>query len=140
MKTKRLCVNKCPKAGETTLSCKPTATLACRQNSNPLFQVQIYNTYLNQGRIGLICLPTDPALRQQVLSMSGVAYKYHILSVMNVIVMSLWIAAILGPLFFLLAHFFPYKVVPWTIFLGGLFSIIFGILNLVYKLNNIGFM
>ena len=59
---------------------------------------------------------------------------------MNVIVMSLWISAILGPLFFLLAHFFPYKVVPWTIFLGGLFSIVFGILNLVYLWDYLGCM
>ena len=131
MKTKRLCLNKCPKAGDLVLSCKPTNTLGCAANPSPLFRVDIYNTYLSQGSIGLICLPTDPVLKQQVLAMSGVAYKYNVFSVIDVILMSLWISAIIGPILFLLAHFFPYKVVPWTILLGGIFSIVFGILIFV---------
>ena len=127
MQTKRLCVNQCPTAGQTILSCKPTATLGCRANNSPLFQVLIYNTYLSAGKIGLICLPTDPALKTQVINMSGVSYKYHIFSVIHTILISILISAIFGPVIFLAVHFFPYKVVPWTIFLGGICSIIFGI-------------
>lgn len=63
--------------------------------------------------------------------MSGVAYKYNVFSVIYVILTSLWVSAIIGPVLFLLAHFFPYKIVPWTILLGGIFSIIFGILIFV---------
>ena len=63
--------------------------------------------------------------------MSGVAYKYHIFQVIDVILMSMWVSSILGFLLFLMAHFFPYKTVPWVIFLGGVFSIFFGIFVLV---------
>ena len=113
------------------LSCKPTNTLGCAVNPNPLFRVEIYDTYLSQGSIGLICLPTNANLKAQVLQMSGVGYKYNVFKVIDVILMFLWISAILGPVLFLLANFFPYKVVPWTIFLGGIFCIIFGILIFV---------
>lgn len=60
--------------------------------------------------------------------MSNTAYKYDIFNVISDIEMAAWMSVILGPLLFVLVHFFPYKVVPWTIFFGGLFSIIFGLL------------
>lgn len=35
--TKRLCVSKCPKAGDKSLDCYPIEKLACSANTNPDF-------------------------------------------------------------------------------------------------------
>jgi hypothetical protein len=35
MQSKRLCVSKCPKAGDKVLDCFPTSKLACAANTNP---------------------------------------------------------------------------------------------------------
>jgi len=83
---------------------------------------------ISVDKLGLFCLPTDPVLKQEVLAISNTAYKYNIFNVITQIETSAWVSALFGILFFLLAHFFPYKMVPWTIFFGGLFSIIFGLL------------
>lgn len=54
--------------------------------------------------------------------MSNTANKYHILSVMDAFWQGSWISLTLGILFFLLIHFQPYKVVPWVIAVGCVFS------------------
>ena len=87
---------------------------------------------LHSGRIGFICLPTDPVLRTQLLNMSNTARKYDLLSVISTFFTSLWVAVVMGVLCFLIIQYQPQKVVPWVIFLGGLVCIFFGIAILTY--------
>lgn len=49
---------------------------------------------------------------------------------------SAWISAILGISFFFLAQVQPYKMVPWIILAGGIFSIMFAIFILTYIFSN----
>lgn len=46
---------------------------------------------------------------------------------------SAWLSAIIGISFFLLSQLQPYKIVPWIILTGGVFSIIFAIFVLTYQ-------
>jgi hypothetical protein len=41
---------------------------------------------------------------------------------------SFYISAIFAIVFVLLVQFFPLKVVPWTITIGGIISLLFGLL------------
>jgi hypothetical protein len=88
----------------------------------------------NAGRIGLFCLPTDPLLKQQILAISNTQRKYDLYAVMDTFFMCAWIAALLGPLCYLLVQFQPYKAVPWVILLGGTVCIFFGVYLLMYPL------
>lgn len=68
MQTKRLCVSKCPKAGDTKLDCYPTEKLACSANTNPDFEVQIYDSeqeisthaFTQTGSAASACPRTQP--------------------------------------------------------------------------------
>ncbi len=59
--------------------------------------------------------------------MSNTARKYHIFSVIDSFLMSAWLSTVLGIVFFVLIHYLPLKIVPWTIFIGGIMSILFSI-------------
>lgn len=74
IQTKRLCVSECPKAGDTALKCHPNENLACGANSNPDFEVQIYDTeeqisknYLNQTvSVIFVSPPTQCSTRRSM--------------------------------------------------------------------------
>lgn len=47
------------------------------------------------------------------------------------------VSAVLAIIFVALVQFFPTKMVPWTIVIGGLFSLIFGFLVMLMTTGNI---
>ena len=47
------------------------------------------------------------------------------------------VSAILAIIFVAMVQFFPTKVVPWTIVIGGIFSLIFGFLVMLMSTGNI---
>jgi hypothetical protein len=57
---------------------------------------------------------------------------------------SFWISALFSILYVVLIQFFPLKAVPWIILLGGVASVIFGILVLIlyscFNVNNLNYM
>ena len=86
-----------------------------------------------EGRIGLFCLPTNPTLKSHILSISNTQRKYNLFKVMDTFFMCAWLSAILGIILFVLIQYQPEKIVPWSIFLGGICSILFGFFVLTYK-------
>jgi len=50
---------------------------------------------------------------------------------------SFGVSAVLAIIFVALLQFFPTKVVPWTIVIGGAFSLIFGIFVMLLSTGNI---
>lgn len=47
------------------------------------------------------------------------------------------VSAVLAIIFVALVQYFPTKVVPWTIAIGGIFSLIFGSLVMLFTTGNI---
>lgn len=52
---------------------------------------------------------------------------------------SFYISSIFAIIFVALLQFFPVKVVPWTILIGGAFSLIFGVLVMLLSTGNMFF-
>lgn len=99
IQTKRLCVNRCPSADDTHLSCRPTRSLSCKRNSHPQFFVDIYDTRLEETRLGLFCFPVDDSLKERLLRNSDLFYKYHFLSAYDAIRISFGVAMLIGALY-----------------------------------------
>ena len=64
------------------LAAQPTTTPNFRWSFTTVSWVKV-RINISLGRIGLFCLPTDPTLRQQILTMSNTAYKYDIFRVIT---------------------------------------------------------
>ena len=60
--------------------------------------------------------------------MAGLSEKHHFLAFYDTMWITLGISFGLGCLYLLLVQFFPTKVVPWTILLGGITFIVLAIL------------
>ena len=60
--------------------------------------------------------------------------KYEFMTFYDALWRSTWISALFGIVSFLLVHFRPYQVVPWTILLGGIATIVFALIILMYSL------
>lgn len=71
-------------------------------------------------------------MKEQVLRNSNVQEKFSFLGFYDTMWRSIWISVIFGLVSFFVVHFLPYKAVPWTIFIGGICSILFGLLILMY--------
>jgi hypothetical protein len=50
---------------------------------------------------------------------------------------SFYISSIISIAFVALVQFFAKKVVPWTMVIGGVFSLIFGLLIMIFSTGNI---
>ncbi len=50
---------------------------------------------------------------------------------------SFWVSTLFALIFVGIVQFFPLKVVPWTIVIGGAFSILFGLLIMIMSTGNI---
>lgn len=50
---------------------------------------------------------------------------------------SFYISSILSIVFVVFVQFFAKKVVPWTMVVGGLFSLIFGLLTMIFSTGSI---
>lgn len=66
------------------------------------------------------------------MSISGTQRKYALYNVMDTFFTCSWIAAIMAVVSFFLIQYQPYKVVPWSILLGGIFSLAFSIMVLFF--------
>jgi hypothetical protein len=76
-------------------------------------------------------MPKDEKLKNDLLTKSGTMSKYEFLGFYDAIWRSIWISIIFAVFIFFFAYFQPYITVPWTIFAGGIISIIFGLLILM---------
>lgn len=76
-------------------------------------------------------MPKDDALREELLEKSDTKNKYEFLGFYDSLWRSIWISFLFGIFFFLFSYFQPYVAVPWTIFIGGIISVIFGVLILM---------
>jgi len=57
----------------------------------------------------------------------GIAKRYHFMGIYDALWRSFYVSSILAIIFVALVQFFPLKVVPWTILIGGIVSIMFGL-------------
>lgn len=76
-------------------------------------------------------MPQDENLRDDILTKSGTKSKYEFLGFYDAMWRSIWISILFAVAIFLFAYFQPYIAVPWTIFIGGIVSFIFGTLILM---------
>lgn len=53
---------------------------------------------------------------------------------------SLWLSALFGIIFIAVLQFFPLKVVPFSVVIGGIFFIILGLLTIMYKIYYVVFL
>jgi hypothetical protein len=56
----------------------------------------------------------------------GIAKRYGFMGVYDALWRSFLVSSIFAIIFVLLLQFFPLKVIPWTILIGGILSLIFG--------------
>jgi hypothetical protein len=66
----------------------------------------------------------------------GISRRYHFMGVYDAMWRSFYISSILSIVFVALLQFFAKKVVPWTILIGGVFSLIFGLLIMMFSSGN----
>lgn len=76
-------------------------------------------------------MPRDDALKEQILTLSNTKSKYQFLGFYDAFWRSTWISLLFGFAIFFFAYFQPYLAVPWTILIGGVVSIVFGLLILM---------
>lgn len=67
----------------------------------------------------------------------GISKRYHFLGIYDALFRSFWVSSLIAIIFVALLQFFPLKVVPWTILIGGLFSMIFGLVVMILSSGNI---
>ena len=80
----------------------------------------------NKARIGLICMPSDEAAKEKILELSQTKNKYQFLGFYDAMWSSIWISTIFGLLFFMISFYYPYRSIPWIMFLGGIISVLLG--------------
>ncbi len=98
---------------------------------------EVTNLFNSSARIGLFCFPTDPTQKQMLLENIGISKRYHFMGVYDAMWRSFYISSILSIAFVALVQFFAKKVVPWTMVVGGLFSLIFGLLTMIFSTGSI---
>ena len=86
----------------------------------------------NKARIGLICMPSDEAAKEKILELSQTKNKYQFLGFYDAMWSSIWISTIFGLLFFMISFYYPYRSIPWIMFLGGIISVLLGGLTLMF--------
>lgn len=67
----------------------------------------------------------------------GIAKRYGFMGIYDALWRSFLVSSILAIVFVLLVQFFPLKVVPWTILIGGVLSLIFGFSVMLISSGNI---
>jgi hypothetical protein len=67
----------------------------------------------------------------------GISKRYHFMGVYDSLWRSFLVSSVLAIIFVALVQFFPIKVVPWTILIGGVFALIFGVLVMILSTGNI---
>jgi hypothetical protein len=85
------------------------------------------NSIFDIDRLGLFCFPTDPDEKNILLDKIGLNKRYSFMGIYDAMWRSFYISGIFAMVFVVLLHFFPLKVVPWTIAIGGIFSFVFGL-------------
>lgn len=76
-------------------------------------------------------MPKDDAVKEKLLELSQTKNKYQFLGFYDAMWSSIWISTLFGFTFFMLSFFFPYRTIPWVMFLGGIISVILGTLILL---------
>jgi hypothetical protein len=67
--TQRVCVQGCPKNGDTALNCMATPDIGCKFSSDPDFTVLYYDNKMEAGSDnGNYCMPTDEESRQLLMT------------------------------------------------------------------------
>lgn len=126
-------MNQCPSEDDEQLSCKATRSLSCKKNSNPEYLVEIYDTKLEDTRMGLFCMPTDPNLKERVLQNSGLASKYHFLIAYDAINACIFTAIMLGVVYVIIVQFFNERLPKLVTGLGGGLCILLALLTLFVR-------
>lgn len=117
------------------LNCLPTNSLSCAKNTNPNFEVQIYQTVAEDTSIGLYCFPKDEALKQQVLTNSGIDERFDFINSLRSIWISAGVALGLGIIFLLLNCCMTRAMVYISIVLGGITFLGLGILLFIWNIQ-----
>lgn len=95
------------------------------------------NTVFERNRLGLFCFPTDPDEKNILLEKIGLNKRYSFMGIYDAMWRSFYISGIFAMVFVVLLHFFPLKVVPWTIAIGGIFSFVFGLVIMILSTGSI---
>lgn len=67
----------------------------------------------------------------------GITKRYHFLGIYDGMFRSFWLSSLLAFIFVVLLQIFPMKVVPWTIAIGGIFSLVFGLVIIIVSTGSI---
>ena len=136
----RICLASCPTSTASTLNCWPTNNIGCQTNSNPQFQVVVYPTYASRTSLGLYCLPTDPLLKQQLLTGAGVETMFNFVAAYESVGVSLLCGLVLGIIGILLYTCMPGCMAYSSIILGAICCIVFAIILFINMLANPGYL
>lgn len=98
---------------------------------------EVTNFVYCSARIGLFCFPTDATQKQILLDNIGISKRYHFMGVYDAMWRSFYISSILSIIFVALVQFFAKKTVPWTMVVGGVFALLFGLLTMVFSTGSI---
>ena len=137
--TNRICLASCPTSSTSKLNCWPTANIACAANSNPQFQVVVYPTYPSRTSLGLYCLPTDPLLKEQLLTGAGLQTMFNFVAAYQSVGVSMLCGLGLGLFGILLFTCMPTCMAYTSIILGSLCCVAFAIILMINMLANPGY-
>jgi hypothetical protein len=115
-------------ADDTHLSCKATRNLSCKRNLNPEFFVDIYDSRLEETRLGLFCFPIDENLKERLLISNDLYYKYHFLVAYDAVRLGFIVAASVGILYVLLVQILNERLPTFIVGVGGVMFILLAIL------------
>lgn len=83
--------------------------------------------------MGKFCFPTNPRLKEVLLSKSGILSKYRVLQAYKTILYCLLLTLVLGIIYMLLVQFIPEIMISVSIVAGGITMIVLGIILLTYR-------
>lgn len=89
----------------------------------------MYDTKLEETRLGLFCFPTDDTLKERLLKSSDLFYKYHFLAAYDAIRISFGVAVVLGSLYVLFVHCFNERLPTVIVGGGGMMFVALAILT-----------
>lgn len=64
IKNRRVCVQECPKKGDSKLQCMPTDTAGCKFHYTKGYEVVNYENEAQDTRSGRFCYPTDKKIKE----------------------------------------------------------------------------
>lgn len=96
--------------------------------------VQIYDSKLEDSRLGLFCFPADPIIKEKLLQNSDLYYKYHFLVAYDGIRVGLLAAFVFGLLYLAAVQFLNASLPRFVIGAGGLMFIVLAIM--LFSINS----